>query len=64
MTAPLLQLYKKTSSELLPELRDLLNSRDVDACQSEEELAQDLNVSVFDVMACREALLVEDEMLA
>jgi hypothetical protein len=64
MPAPLLQLYKKTSSELLPDLRDLLNSRDADACQSDEQLAEALDVSVFDVMACREVLLVEDEMLA
>lgn len=64
MPAPLRQSYRKTSSELLPELRDLLNSRDADACQSDAQLAEALDVSVFDVMACREVLLVEDEMLA
>ena len=64
MTAPIPQVYKETSSELLPELRDLLNSRDADACQSNEQLAEALDVSVFDEMACREALLVENEMLA
>jgi len=63
MTAPPVQLCKKTSAELLADMRDLLNSRDADACKSEEELAQALSATVFDVAACRAALIVENEML-
>jgi hypothetical protein len=64
MDAPPRRLYKKTSSELLADMRDLFSKNPEAQYWSVEQLALALDASEADVAACGEALLIESEMLA